>query len=154
MLRHKKWVSKRTLDLEIKYDWGALLDCRFGNIQRRAQRLPYLKSKSLTWMSLSILFWIFQVNCAASETGFIWMPAGSRKFKFAVCISVLCWSMSGYVNWLSAGGLCHFQIGINTLSAFLSIGFLLRVSQVFLSPPQKWICLEIVSSKLEGTAHH
>lgn len=61
--------------------------------RRSASPLPKAK-KCLTWMSLSIFFLFAGKLCRFWHQLYL-NACRFPKFKFAVCISVLCWSMSG-----------------------------------------------------------
>ena len=69
-------------------------EVRFLTVLNKDQLHCYLKLKSLTRMSLFTLFYL-QVNCAAFWCRLYLNACRFPEFKFAVCISVLCWTMSG-----------------------------------------------------------
>lgn len=71
------------------------LKVRFKIILNIDQLLLYPKvKKSLTWMSVSILFLFAGKLCSFWHKLYL-NACRFPKFKFAVCISVLCWSLSG-----------------------------------------------------------
>lgn len=91
------------------YYWSYSLQVKYSSSnyfrQRSASTLPKVRKNGCLYP----YFFYLQVNCAASDASFIWMPAGSLNLNLlfvSPCCVGLC---QGYVNWLSAGGFVPFS---------------------------------------------